>query len=175
MSYQGVALPELGVQDLPAPIQLLAFDPGGRTGWVRAEFTVEGELATESIQHGELGAAFGGAKPHHYRLWRFLEKMLDENPHLMVVAEDYRVEYARAQDPVALEYLGILEVFCEMNLVSFERQDRGFKTFWSDEKLKAVGFYFRGEQHARDAARHWLAYARMQNPMLAVKLMARLK
>jgi hypothetical protein len=93
----------------------------------------------------------------------------------MVVAEDYRPDFARAQNYVALEYIGVMEAFCRTNLVSFERQGRDVKTFWTSDNLRKVGFWPKGMPHAQDAARHWLAYAGKQNSKVAKNILLKLK
>lgn len=158
------------VGDMPADITLISFDPGGRTGFMFGTYSPDGHLDAESVGWGQLGP-----NPHHRELWRLLEDTLDEYPHLAVVAENYLPEFARPQNYVALEYLGVIEAFCKLHLVPFERQARGKKDYWTREKLQAVGLWPKGQVHAQDATRHWIAYAIEQNAKLKAKTLMMLK
>jgi len=160
-------LPAYGVTDgVPTEITLLAFDPGGTTGWALATFNPEtGEIADDTKRWGELDK-----QGHHTQLWSLLRLTLDDHPHLMVVTEDYTPEFARAQNYIALEYIGVMEAFCKLNKVSFERQSRNIKPFWTLKKMRAVRFWPPGKKHAQDAARHWLTYAAKQSRALHINL-----
>lgn len=158
------------VGDMPADTTLISFDPGGHTGYMIGTYSPEGELDTRSTYYGQLGP-----KAHHKELWRLLEDTLLEHHHLAVVAENYLPEFARPQNYVALEYLGVIEAFCKLHLVPFERQSRGKKDYWTREKLQAVGLWPVGMTHAQDAARHWIAYAIEQNRKLKAKTLMMLK
>lgn len=166
------ALPAYGLlePDMPKETTLLAFDPGGTTGWFMASWRDEGLMDPAQARFGQL------ERPqHHVALWSLLENTLRDHRHLMVVTEDYKPEFSRAQNYVALEYIGVMEAFCRGRLVPFERQDRGIKTFWTSENLRKVGFWPKGMPHAQDAARHWLAYAGKQNANLWVSFLQMLK
>lgn len=159
------------VEAMPSPdTTLLAFDPGGTTGYYLATYSADGEIDPGGRRCGQLD------KPKHYvALTTLLLDSLTEHPHLTVVAEDYRPDFARAQNYIALEYIGVLEAFCRTHLISFERQGRDIKDFWTTEKLRKVGFWPVGQPHAQDAARHWLAYAGKQNSKLARNILRLLK
>lgn len=168
--HRQVPLPAYGVTEAtPSPdTTLLAFDPGGTTGWFRSTYSADGEIYNPCW--GQL------EKPKHYvDLTTLLLDTLTENPHLTVVAEDYRPDFARAQNYIALEYIGVMEAFCRTHLISFERQGRDIKTFWTSANLKKTGFWPVGQPHAQDAARHWLAYAGKQNSKLARNILRLLK
>src|SRR5690349_16807981 len=118
------------VAPIPPPmkreITLLAFDPGGTTGYYQASFNVDtGRIVENSDRYGELTGR------HHGALYTLLRMTLNAHPNLMVVAEDYRPEFARAQNYVALEYLGVIDAFAQTRMVSFERQGREIKPYWT--------------------------------------------
>jgi len=160
-------LPAYGVTgDMPKEITLLSFDPGGTTGWALATFNPEtGEIVEDSKRWGELNTP-----GHHTKLWSLLRLTLDDHPHLMVVTEDYVPEFGRAQNYIALEYIGVMEAFCKLHNVSFERQSRNIKPFWTHKKMQAVKFWPTAKKHAQDAARHWLTYAAKQSRPLHINL-----
>jgi hypothetical protein len=146
-------------------IHLLAFDPGGTTGWFQATFDPEtGQIDPGTARYGEVSGR------HHGSLDNMLNLNLLNNPNLMIVTEDYIPEFAQAQNVVALEYIGVMEAFAQTKAVSFERQSRNIKKFWTREKMMAVGVWPRGKTHAQDAARHWLAYAAKQSRPLHMNL-----
>ena len=74
------------------------------------------------------------------------------------------------QNIIALEYIGVMRYVCQRQMISFELQNRDAKEFWTSDRLRKVGFWFRSEEHARDAGRHWLAYASKQNRDVEVHL-----
>lgn len=148
---------------------VLSFDPGGTTGWCLASWDTETKVIY-NLYFGQFNRL-----NHHTDLGRFLEETIVCMRDLTVVTEDYRPEFGRAQNEIALEYIGVMTYLCRKNLVPFVRQERGLKDWWTSERLKKVGFFPRGERHARDAARHWLAYAQKEDRELEVELMNKLR
>lgn len=160
MTAERVPLPAYGVDSgMPEDITLLAFDPGGTTGWYLATFDpATGEVRQGSHRWGELD------KPdHHALLWHLLSTTLAAHPHLMVVTEMYVPEFGRAQNYIAMEYNGVIAAFCRVHQVSLERQPRAIKKYWTRDKMMSVGFWRKGSTHVQDAARHWLSYASKQS------------
>jgi hypothetical protein len=150
--------------DMAADKTILALDPGGVTGWFLATIEADtGLVGTPNFGQLELRNTNGELLPHGDPLLVLLDDVVSQHEYLMVVAENYRPEFARAQDYAAMEYLGLVEGWCRRRLVSFERQDRGIKTFWTKEKLQKVNAWPKAMPHAQDAARHWLAYAFKQD------------
>lgn len=142
-------------ETMTSEITLLAFDPGGTTGFMLGTFNPKsGQIIPGSVQFGEVGP-----NPHHKELWRIMQETGIAYPQLMIVTEDYIPEFGRAQNYVALEYIGVMTAFGNLTLVSIERQSRNIKTYWTKEKMMSVGVWPRGKKHAQDAARHWLTYA----------------
>ena len=172
MTSSTSGLPAYGVAggNKSADTTLIAFDPGGTTGYYWAAFTSAGDIVPHSMSWGQLTNT-----AHHGQLLQLLEDALAITPHLMLVAEDYRPEWARAQNYIALEYLGIIQGFAQRNLVSLYRQSRDKKDWWTTQRLQRVDFWPRGQRHAQDAARHWLAYASTLNSALQRNLLLKLK
>lgn len=157
--------------DMPPPdTTLLAFDPGGTTGWFKGAFSADGKIYEDTLSWGQ----FNG-QPHYLDVGYLIEQAINLTGHLMVVTEDYRPDFGRAQNYIALEYIGVMSYVCRKGLVPFERQGRDIKTFWTSDNLRKVGFWPKGMPHAQDAARHWLAYAGKQNPKLARNILRKLR
>lgn len=170
IKFPPLRLAAYGVEaDMPTPTTILAFDPGGTTGWCMATFDPE----TAMIYNLKFGQIPGPR--HHPQIARTINNALGLNAHLMVVSEDYRPEFGRPQNYIALEYIGVMEYVCRSQMISFERQDRSVKTFWTSSRLQRVGFWPKGQPHAQDAARHWLAYACKQNRDVEIELADRIR
>src|SRR6185295_11735767 len=100
---------------------------------------------------------------HHTDLGRHLEEVIVCQRDLTVVIENYVPEFARPQNYVALEYIGLVTYLCRKHLVPIVKQSRSQKDWWTSDKLRRVGFWAVGMEHARDAARHWLAFAQKED------------
>lgn len=166
-----MTLAAYGVQqeEMPPSTTILAFDPGGTTGWCRGTFDPETSIIYD-LEMGQL------EKPeHHGAIGTIIHSALSINPHLMVVTEDYRPEFARAQNMIALEYIGVMRYVCKKALIPFARQGREIKGFWTSQRLRQIGFWQKNSPHAQDAARHWLAYACKQDMGVEVELMDKIR
>jgi len=162
-----VSLAAYGVSEpVPETTMIMAFDPGGTTGWFRAAVTPDGRIDEQSIAYGE-----EGPHEHHTVVQLLLEATLQMWPHLLVVSERYIPQFGKAQNTVALEYIGVMKMFARRNLVSFELQNRADKDWWTHSRLDHVGLWPKGMRHAQDAARHWAAYATKQNKELEKRLL----
>ena len=128
-------------------VPILCFDPGHTTGWSKwfgYELTEAGELDTSDMDLAtkNLGNMIIEYKPH------------------MIVIEDYRVYKWRAKHHVGSEMLttrviGCIETFASLDSIPLVKQPAHIaKTFCTDKKLKAWGFYSKGGKHARDSIRH---------------------
>jgi hypothetical protein len=121
---------------------IIAVDPGGRTGmaqWYDGDFT-----SWEVEEPMEVVRLVGDA----IREWD------------AVVCENFRPRPRVTWQPDALHIIGGLRYFTWRHEVPFILQEPAqAKTFATDERLKAAGFYTKGgEGHANDAARHLLRY-----------------
>ena len=144
-------------------VRLLAFDPGGTTGW--AEWHRVGHQ--EVFNTGEVTGP-----DHHLALWDLLNTTLHDTSimgeKLIVVLENFefrKEERTRYKiDYIAGEYVGTVKTFCRLHErkryhiqlhVSTASTGKGF---WDDDKLKRIGKYHRNSKHIRDATRHLLRY-----------------
>lgn len=133
-------------QGFKAPERLLCLDPGHTTGWSLFEngnLTASGQVATMADGWPSIDDLFNDIQPTH------------------VVFENYRV-YAHKLDRhsnsevYTLRLVGVIEYLCDVKfgIPRIDQMAHQAKGFVTDEKLKAWGFYKRGEKHARDAIRH---------------------
>ncbi len=125
-------------------MKVFAVDPGKVTGyavWIDGILMGSGELP-------------------HYEFLALAEKTV---PTCTAVAcEDYRVTPAtlkKTWQPWSLYQIGTLDYWCRASGVEFAlatpAEAKGFAT---DERLRALGWWFPGVGHARDAGRHLLLY-----------------
>lgn len=166
MTAEPLAAYGLEVTRAKPDLTILAFDPGGTTGYYQGEIDLKtGVIFPNTIRYGQLGP-----DKHHAELYSMLRMTINSNPHLVIVTEDYIPEFAKAQNYVALEYIGIMQAVASTRVVPFERQPRNIKPYWTREKMQAVGHWPKGKPHAQDAARHWLAFAAKQSRSLHISL-----
>lgn len=126
---------------------IIAFDPGKTTGWARltgADSFASGEVDLETTLHFVFENLKSGSKP-------------------VIICEDFifTAETAKkSRQTWSTEGIGVLrflarEFGCEFVLQS----PASAKSFGTNDKLKIMGWYTAGKQHANDAARHLMVYA----------------
>ena len=126
----------------------LCFDPGHTTGFAvfhGTDLFESGEVRTEPIEVGV----------------REIERLISSYEPDIVVMEDYRVYQWKTKQHGGSELLttrviGCIETFCVINFIIHivKQPAHTAKGFCTDAKLRAWGFYKKGERHARDAIRH---------------------
>lgn len=124
---------------------LLALDPGGTTGY--SLWWYDAITPLRPIEHGQTPDGVEG----------FIHWWNTQDTHLWdeIVSERFVLDGRTARpDTTPLKIEGVLMV--ERPDVIF--QPNGFKAAVPDAVLKRLGFWWKGQQHARDSARHALAY-----------------
>jgi len=149
---------------------ILAVDPGKTTGWAfknTAEFSVpytllEGELP---IQTGE------------YEWYEFLQRYESwiRAGHIDVtVCESFiitRETLKKTRQNWSLEAIGAMRYLSMERGKEFVLQSPGeAKGFATPDKLKKLGWWPAGEDHAQDAARHLLTYVASNSEILGFDL-----
>lgn len=128
-----------------------AFDPGLTCGWATYGFP-DGVHASGQ---GELDEVLDRAEA-------FLRSARIARYDLHVVCEAYVVTantLKKSRQNWSLEGIGVLRYLARINGAAFELQTPAdAKSFATDEKLKAVSWHRRGQDHANDASRHLLLY-----------------
>lgn len=121
---------------------LLALDPGRTTGYSYWSYS-----ATEPLTNIEHGQIVGGVKGF-ISFWRQMPTPEE------VVAETFRLDgRTMFPDTTPLEIEGALHVL----FPDWIGQANTAKSLADDLLLKRTGWWFRGEDHARDSARHAVA------------------
>lgn len=132
--------------------RIVALDPGGTTGWA----TYDDFNGADSFSLGQLEG-----DDHHLQLYDFLGHMQVQN--FVVVCESFEFRQNRQRDNINLmsrEYIGVTKLFAQERMgrpVVFQTAAMA-KGFVTDEKLKAMGLWWRGKRHGMDAMRHLIYY-----------------
>lgn len=136
------------------PFRVLAFDPGGTTGWAMA--TLIHEDAKSFVYHsGQIGP-----EEHHLRLYNFMTNGWSPVPSELVCESfEYRNMSRKGLELVSKEYIGIIKFFSEQTAtpLTFHTASAA-KTFVPDDKIKALDLWTPGQPHAMDSMRHLLRY-----------------
>jgi hypothetical protein len=127
-------------------MRILAIDPGGTTGWV---------------YHAAGMIQMYGQHDDWCEFCTHMENMLDNGHVDQIVIETYQitmetVKKTRQYEPLMI--IGVTLWLAQKYDVGVKVQARSIKTFATDGKLRNLGWWFEGQQHARDAARHLLAF-----------------
>jgi len=129
---------------------VLALDPGVTTGFAWAKIT-DGKV--EAIGGGQAELTETG-----------LYGLLSSISPAAVVIESFEFRQ-RARDGLELysrNLLGVCKLWTDLRDVPyFEQSASKGKSFFTDEKLRALGAYTSGQPHKRDATRHlfeWLTF-----------------
>jgi hypothetical protein len=128
---------------------ILSLDPGQTTGYV--------------IKHESDAFDYGQCQPD--AIWDLLLNVTHSDIPLIIIYErfDYRRHKMHA-DLTPVEVIGVIKEYVRQtrlwddpkHLTVYEQFPSQAKSFWNDDRLKEFGMYYKGQQHARDAARHYL-------------------
>ncbi len=128
---------------------ILSFDPGGTTGYAYVSFD---ESSLTLIKSGQITGSLSG----------FLEWWKERDPlqqDLILVCESFTLrEGVRGVNLDPCYIIGALEVLSGNNAVRY--QPPSHKVFCNNDVLKNLGMWLKGQDHARDAVRHAIAYLR---------------
>ena len=127
-------------------MRLLAIDPGHTTGIAYKDFSYDQKPTTY------MPVGFSACT-------RMISDLMLGFPDLVIV-ERFTINLAttkksRGGSNEAIELIGVTRYFCEFYGSEMAQQSPAdAKNFCSDEKLKRLGWYVPGPDHARDALRH---------------------
>lgn len=131
------------------PTRIIAFDPGGDTGWAK----YKEEDGKRTITKGEFGY-----DNHHDTIYTELGYF---QPDLVVTERfDYRGK-KKSVELISVEYIGVMRLWCDRGGVDLVEQTqlKGKTGLWTDDKLKVLGLYTPTVGgHANDAVRQLLYY-----------------
>ncbi|MFA7017829.1 MAG: hypothetical protein WC239_02410 [Sphaerochaetaceae bacterium] len=139
--------------DWSPPRTLVTVDPGETCGWAVFKQGILTSCNQVSIPVHKDGRVVGS------ELWDLIE---DNNPEIVVV-EGYRVYASKvAQHTWSALYtpklIGYIEAICDRFKIPLTLQMASTKSFCSNNKLKAWGYYKASMPHAMDAVRHGCYY-----------------
>lgn len=150
-------------------LKIIAFDPGGTTGWAGHRVRPRdhpmsewagGQFSPDDDVHPVVNPAAEHCG-HHKHLFEWLHKMKPN----VVVCERFVYEIRRNQGVdmpgvvlISRDYIGVIELYCKMTLTPLFMRTRNALHLWDDEKLKKLGLYTAGARHRNDATRHLLDY-----------------
>lgn len=130
--------------------KILSFDPGGTTGFAYLSFS-DNELTL--IEAGQIPDGLSG----FIDWWDSRNPLQDED--LTIVCESFTLrEGVRGVNLEPCYIIGALEVLSDYNKVIY--QPPSHKVFCNNDVLKNLGMWIKGQDHARDAVRHAIAYLR---------------
>lgn len=141
-------------------MKILAFDPGGTTGWAQFEIEyIDGvpQWQLPLFKHFTCGQ-IGDNAEHHLLLWKLLMR---EHPDIVIGErfDNRGNEFARL---MSKEYLGILKLWCELFEQEFVSQGASDAKGWvGNDKLDTLGLLAQPRTkwvHANDALRHMLFF-----------------
>lgn len=148
------------------PFNVLAFDPGGTTGWAMASAsTKQDSLDDINLETGELGP-----KEHHTDLYELIYEFGLYDSSLEIVFEPfhYRQNLAEGRfrgkvELVSAEYIGVIKLACaQLGLTYYDRFTPGEAKAWcTDEKLQRLGWFQTPAtvmRHRNDALRQLVKY-----------------
>lgn len=129
--------------------RLLALDPGGTTGWSLWEYGPLQPLT--HLDHGQIGGGLRGFGA--FVRARAAALAVDE-----VVSESF-VDDGRTDTPdvTPLRIEGVIDFAWGAHGTPVAFQRNFAKGHAPDEVLKRLGWWWTGQQHARDSARHAIA------------------
>lgn len=148
---------------------ILAFDPGGTTGWACFDPNVKDQ--DQTISFGQFNH-----QEHHKDLFDFLvniaELRITAPLHIVYERFDFRKEDQTRDkiEYISCEYIAVIKLFCKMYknsgikiIAQGSAQAVGKTAFFGDgpegnRKMKLLGLYHPGQVHATDALRHYAYY-----------------
>lgn len=140
--------------------RIIAFDPGGTTGWASySAFAIDDvngngtrTYHNETWAQGQLGP-----EEHHGQLNALLELQRVKDYTLVSESFEFRNRARDGLELISREYIGVIKLFAEEEEVSLYMQTAAQgKGFITDRKIKAAGLWHPGWKHAMDATRHLL-------------------
>jgi hypothetical protein len=158
------------------PFQVIAFDPGGTTGW-SAVASKGGNAAEMTMKDFEFGCGEFGPEEHHKDLFVFLGRAAEDcnavGVELHIVSETFQYrQYATESTHrgngaakvslISCEYIGIMKAFCACFGVPYtEYTPAEGKGYVSDIKLDKLGWLqlpLTPKRHINDSARQLVSY-----------------
>jgi len=161
------------------PFNVLAFDPGGTTGWAQAILPAHMIVATELVRLDDIELRTGEFGPdlHHNNLYIHIQHTAYEPedgnvPWPEVVSEPFHYrqniveqgeKFRGKVELISAEYIGVIRLACQqLGLEYYDRFTPGeAKKYVSDKKLELLGWLQTPKypkRHQNDALRQLVKY-----------------
>jgi hypothetical protein len=168
-------LPQTQIQ----PFNVLAFDPGGTTGWAQAILPAHMIVTTELVRLDDIELRTGewGPEPHHRWVYNLIGDMYHEAddgnvPIIEVVSEPFHYRQNVVEEGqhfrgkvelISAEYIGVMRLACaQLGLTYYDRFTPGeAKTYVTNKKLSLLGWLQEPQypmRHQNDALRQLVKY-----------------
>jgi hypothetical protein len=173
-------MPRLNIQQEPlTPFNVLAFDPGGTTGWAQAILAPHMFVAPDLVRLGDIELHTGefGPKEHHDELYQSLvhwahDASVFELPPPEIVSEPFHYrqnvveegeKFRGKVELISAEYIGVIRLACaQLGLPYYDRFTPGeAKRYVPNKKLELLGWLQRPldpMRHRNDALRQLVKY-----------------
>lgn len=149
--------------------RVVAFDPGGTTGWAtysaeRIQIGIDDyEYFEEQWNCGQLGPG-----KHHRELFNFMELEQVETTHYVTESFEYRNAARSGLVLVSCEYIGVMELFTQGRGLHLTQQTAAKgKGFVKNDNLRKLDLWVTGGadewRHSMDAYRHLLQFMMNNN------------
>ena len=171
--------------DLPSkpiePFNVIAFDPGGTTGWAQA--VLPGPIKNVELSDIVLTTGEFGPEPHHQELYSFIHDIYQpgysvevfekrdsvyEQADLEIVYEPFHFRQhldnpRHKVELISCEYIGVVRLACsQLGISYYDRFTRGeAKRYGTNDKLDELGWLQTPQdpmRHRNDALRQLVKY-----------------
>jgi hypothetical protein len=158
------------------PFNVLAFDPGGTTGWAFASLPqwVIDKKDKDTVELKDIYLETGeyGPDPHHQSIHTLIYGLSREVPELKIVFEPFHYRqnvvdegegFRGKVELISAEYIGVIKLACaQLGLTYYDRFTPGeAKRYVKDQKLELLGWLQEPRhpmRHRNDALRQLVKY-----------------
>lgn len=140
---------------------VLAFDPGGTTGWAlfRADEMQNPDTGELEYYNWDFSCGQLSANEHHLILDNFLALQQTEKTIVVFEAFEYRNQSRAGLNLMSREYIGVIKRFCQERGIQHYKVNASMaKGFVRDVHLKKLGLWYSANKHAMDANRHLINF-----------------